>query len=300
MKTVKDILSKINYIKFIGDVNCEIHSVIQLDKYNSNPNVIYWCNDKNSSILNHCKFGTIICSSKIISGIKIHTSCNYIIVDNPRLIFASIVRDFFVIETKHTGISKNAVIHPSVKIGNNVTIGDFTIIEQGCDLGDDIFIGYNNAILQNTIIKSHVHIGSNNTIGGVGFGYEKNEDGDYEFLPHIGNVIICDFVEIGNNNCVDRAVLGSTILNKNVKVDNLVHIAHGVEIGENSLIIANSMIGGSSKIGKNVWVAPSASIINNVEIHDNALIGMGAVVIKSVDEYNVVAGNPSKFIKKLK
>lgn len=133
----------------------------------------------------------------------------------------------------------------------------------------------------------------------MGFGYEKNEQGDYEVLPHIGNVIIKDNVEIGNNNCIDRAVLGSTILHKNVKVDNLVHIAHGVVIDENSLIIAHAMIGGSTEIGKNVWVSPGALIINKLKVEDNSLIGMGAVVVRKVDKNTVVAGNPAKYLKNI-
>ena len=299
MIKITDILLKINYKEFIGELNTQITNIIQLDEKNKNSDVIFWCNDKNILKLNECLYGTVICSSKTKDEIKLHSTCNYIIVENPRLVFAQVIRDFFVDTEEQIEVSKNAIIHPSVKIGSNVFIGDFTVIKKDCVIEDNVYIGYNNTIHQKTIIKKQVKIGSNNTIGGVGFGYEKNDDGNYEVLPHIGNVIIDEFVEIGNNNCIDRAVIGSTKIMKNVKIDNLVHIAHGVEIGENSLIIANAMIGGSTKIGKNVWVAPSASIINKVEIQDNALIGMGAVVVKSVEESNVVAGNPAKFIKKI-
>lgn len=104
-------------------------------------------------------------------------------------------------------------------------------------------------------------------------------------------------VEIGNNVCIDRAVLGSTVIGENVKIDNLVHIAHGVVIGENSLIIANSMIAGSCEIGKNVWVSPSVSVIQNTQIEDNALLGMGSVVIRNVDANTIVAGVPAKKTK---
>ncbi len=90
----------------------------------------------------------------------------------------------------------------------------------------------------------------------------KNEEGKYSIIPHMGNVVIKNQVEIGNNTCIDRAVLGSTIINENVKIDNLVHISHGVSLGANSLIIANTMIAGSSIIGENVWVSPSSSILN--------------------------------------
>ena len=117
-------------------------------------------------------------------------------------------------------------------------------------------------------------------------------------IPHIGNVVLGNNVEIGNNSCIDRAVLGSTILHDNVKVDNLVHIAHGVVIGKNSLIIANAMVAGSATIGEHVWVAPSASILNKKSIANNAVIGMGAVVLKNVNEGETIIGNPGKPLNK--
>ena len=117
-------------------------------------------------------------------------------------------------------------------------------------------------------------------------------------MPHIGNVHLKENVEIGNNVCIDRAVMGSTLLSENVKVDNLVHIAHGVQIGKNSLIIANSMIAGSVVIGDNVWVSPSASIRQKLIVENDALVGMGAVVVKNVTESSVVAGNPAKLFPK--
>lgn len=107
---------------------------------------------------------------------------------------------------------------------------------------------HNTVILKDTIIEDNVVIGANNTIGGVGFGYEKDREGNFELIPHIGNVHIKRNVEIGNNTCIDRAVLGSTILEENVKVDNLVHIAHGVFVGRNSVVIANAMVAGSVNI----------------------------------------------------
>ena len=298
MILLKEILLKINFVEFEGNIDTQIHEVIQLNPNNTNRHAIFWCNNKNIFQLNNCKYGTVICSHSAKKEFKINEDCNYIFVENPRLVFSKIIKDFFLQDEKAPYISQSAVIHPSAKIGLNVSIGHFTVIEENCIIEDNCKIGYNNTIHQKTHLHKNVKIGSNNTIGGIGFGYEKNEQGNYEILPHIGNVVIYENVEIGNNTCIDKAVLGSTKIHKNVKIDNLVHIAHGVEIGENSLIIANSMIGGSTKIGKNVWVAPSASLINKIEVNDNALIGLGAVVVKSVEESHIVAGNPAKFIKK--
>jgi UDP-3-O-[3-hydroxymyristoyl] glucosamine N-acyltransferase len=161
-------------------------------------------------------------------------------------------------------------------------------------------IDSNTVIKKGTIIGNRVKIGANNTIGGVGFGYEKNEAGAYEVMPHIGNVIIEDDVEIGNNTAIDRAVLGSTLIRRNAKIDNLVHIAHGVEIGENTLVIAHAMVAGSVKVGKNVWIAPASAILNKIQVGDESTIGMGAIVLKEVSPGQTVVGNPARDILKLK
>ena len=297
MVTIENIFAKLNVLEFIGASDTIINDVIQLNAENKRTDVIYWCSDKNIDDLDKCFYGTVICSDKIKNTNYIKQSCNYIIVDNPRQAFAGVLLNHFSPKMPLAVISKNAIIHESVQIGKNVFIGDFTIIEEGCVIGDNCYIGYNNTIYSKTVIGCNVKIGSNNTIGGIGFGYEKNKEGDYEILIHIGNVVINNKVEIGNNTCIDRAVLGSTLIHENVKIDNLVHIAHGVIIGRNSLIIANAMIGGSTVIGENVWVAPSVSIINKGNIGNDALVGMGAVVIKPVKENNIVVGNPAKFIK---
>jgi UDP-3-O-[3-hydroxymyristoyl] glucosamine N-acyltransferase len=296
MITLENIINLLSPIRFIGNVNQEVKHVCALGDTDISPSYILWVSDKNISKISEVPNGTIICSELALS-VPINKSCAYIIVKNPRLAFQKILTNFFV-EKNAPAISTTAIIDPSVKIGINVNIGHSTVIEKNCLIGDNVEIGHNNSILANTIIGNNVKIGSNNTIGGVGFGYEKSEDGEYELIPHIGGVKIDEDVEIGNNTCIDRAVLGYTHLMKNCKIDNLVHIAHGVTIGENSLIIANAMVAGSAMIGKNVWVAPSASIINKANVGDNAVIGMGAVVLKNVDENAVVVGNPAKSLVK--
>jgi UDP-3-O-[3-hydroxymyristoyl] glucosamine N-acyltransferase LpxD len=174
------------------------------------------------------------------------------------------------------------------------------VIEKDCTIGTRSKIGHNTVLLRGTQVGDDVIIGCNNTIGGTGFGYEKDDEGNYTIMPHLGNVVIHNKVEIGNNTCIDRAVIGSTIIGENVKIDNLVHIAHGVVIGKNSLIIANAMIGGSTVIGENCWVAPSASVINKGQVADNATVGMGAVVTKPVEKNSTVAGNPARTTESLK
>lgn len=294
---VKDIINALGQAKLVGNGEQPVSKVVQLDPSNAAEENLSWCSDKNREMLSRVSAGTIICSRNI-SEDEMNKGCNYIVVDNPRLAFMKVAEQFFTDKNIEYRIEDTARIHPSAKIAANVKIGHNVVIEENVVIGEYTVINSNTVIHKGTRIGSKVKIGANNTIGGVGFGYEKDEQGNYTFIPHLGNVVIEDSVEIGNNTTIDRAVLGSTVLRKNVKVDNLVHIAHGVEIGENSLIIANAMVAGSVKIGSNVWVAPSASILNKTQVADNALVGMGAVVLKNVPQGDVVAGSPARSIRK--
>ena len=293
--SIEELLSHIPYKTFIGNIQVNISDVIQSSSDNTNPNALMWISVKNIDLIPKIKTGIVI----IPEGNEqlLQKNCQYIISENPRLTFAASLNILFPKQLNNT-IEKTAIIASDVKLGNNVGIGHHVIIEANCTIGDNTVIEHNTVIKKGTIIASNCYIGSNCTIGGNGFGYEKDSDGDLQLIKHIGNVIIEEYVEIGNNTCIDRAVLGSTLIKKHVKIDNLVHIAHGVIIDENSLIIANSLIGGSTKIGKRVWVAPSATIINKTTIDDDALIGMGAVVIKPVQKGEVIIGNPGKPLQK--
>jgi len=296
MLTIQKILNFLPGSKLIGNSKQEIKQLVQLTD-NISSNDLCWCSEKHTSLLKNISKGTVICSGTIDKS-YVNNGCNYILVDNPRLAFKNILEKFFVNNILDYKIESSSFIHPNSKIEQPVKIGHNVVIEEDVEIGSGTIIGHNTVILKGTLIGKKVKIGSNNTIGGVGFGYEREQDGSYSLIHHIGNVIIEDNVEIGNNTCIDRAVLGSTLIHKNVKIDNLVHIAHGVELGENSLVIANAMVAGSVKVGKNSWIAPSASILNKKTIGDNAVIGMGAVVVKDVISDDVVAGNPAKTLKK--
>ena len=296
MINVKAILEKIDFINFIGDKQLKVNNVVPITELNNVDNAISWCDDKNQAILNGIKTNSLIIVSK--NNTQTRHLNTYLIVENPRRTFQQVLTIFFT-KSRKASISSNATIDKSVIIGENVFIGHNVIIEENCTIGKNSIILHNTTIMSDTVIGNNVNIGSNNTIGGVGFGYEKNSNGDFELIPHIGNVVIKNNVDIGNNTCIDRAVLGSTVLEDNVKVDNLVHIAHGVKVGRNSVVIANAMVAGSVNIGENSWIAPSASILNKRDVGDNSLVGMGAVVTKNVEAYTIVAGNPSKLIRNI-
>jgi UDP-3-O-[3-hydroxymyristoyl] glucosamine N-acyltransferase len=294
---LKDITSKLPVIEIIGSFEKIIDQVVGLNKKAFSDRDILWISDSNIDAIKTVDQGTIICSIK--GRGHFHDKCTYLVVNNPRLYFLNVVKNFFL-EKEEPYISEHSVIDPTVKIGKDVSIKAGVVLEKNCEVGDGTSIDCNSVIKRATIIGKNVKIGANNTIGGEGFGYEKNDAGQFEFIPHIGNVVIEDGVEIGNNTTIDRGVLGSTWIRRNAKIDNLVHIAHGVEVGENSLIIANAMVAGSVVVGENVWIAPSASILNKLQVRTNAVVGMGAVVLKNVAEGQTVVGNPAKDILALR
>lgn len=165
------------------------------------------------------------------------------------------------------------------------------------ELGDGVSVGPNTCVASSRI-ASGVSIGPNCVIGGRGFGFIPAIGGGWCRVPHFGRVEIGRGVEIGGCVCIDRGTLGATVIGEGVKIDNLVHVAHNVNIGAHSLIIANAVLGGSVSLGERCWIAPSASILNQVAIGDGSVVGLGAVVIRDVAPGTTVAGNPAKDLRK--
>lgn len=294
---INDVLREFPPTQIVGSYEgAKIISVSALSNRKNMPGDLVWVAPRFKNRITEISAGIVICSDDVDQAI-LNTTCIYFLVKNPRLYFLRLVRRF-IEPHDQVSVSDKANIDQSAIIGEAVTINCGVVIEKDCVIGQGSFIDCNSVLKRGTIVGNYVRIGCNNTIGGIGFGYERGENGEYELVPHLGNVVIEDFVEIGNNTTIDRAVMGSTFLRKNSKIDNLVHLAHGVEIGENSLIIANAMVAGSVKIGDNVWVAPSSSILNQVTIGNNVTIGMGAVVLKSVGDGKVIVGNPGKELKR--
>lgn len=264
-------------IKTFSNEKDYLISSFVLPNENIKKDQIIWLSEINLDILSHTKYGTIIAPHFSEEILDLNFSGTIICTSNPRLIFKESIK-FFKKNVKAIGL--NNVIEDGVMIGNNVTIG------------------HNNVIYSGTVIGDNCIIGSNNTIGGAGFGYEKTEDGSWDKIEHVGNVILHNNVEIGSNNSIDRGVIGATIIESGTKIDNLVHIAHNVNIGKNCMIIANAMIGGSTKIGDNTWVAPSSSVINKITIGKDVIVGLGSVVLKDVADNSTVVGIPAKKIIK--
>jgi len=215
-------------------------------------------------------------------------------VKNPKLTFIRIVSHFFK-SNDFTGIHPSAVIHPSAMIPESSYIGPNTYIGK-CIIGENTIIHGNCYLYDNTQVGNNVTIHAGTVIGAEGFGYQRNEQGEFEKFPHIGGVIIGDNVDIGSNTSIDRGALGNTIIGEGAKIDNLVHIAHNVKVGKHSAVISHAMIGGSTIIGDYSWVAPNAALKDQIAIGQNVTVGMGAVVMKNIPNGETWTGSPAKNI----
>lgn len=219
-----------------------------------------------------------------------------IVVKNPKTALAIVGNSFFV-ECQRHSIHSSAIIDSDAEIGKNVHIGPHCTIGKA-HIGDNTFVSPSVTIYDNVQIGEDCFIKEGAVIGGAGFGFETDEDGNRFRFPQIGGVIIGNYVEIGANTCVDRGALSDTVIDDYVKIDNLCHIAHNVHIGKNSIITACSEISGSCALGDNVWTGPNTSVRDGKTIDSNTMIGIGAVVVKNVPANEVWAGNPAKpFVK---
>ena len=219
-----------------------------------------------------------------------------LVVDNPKLAISKVGNEFFV-EKSTPGIHPSAIIHPDAKIGENVFVGANTVIEN-CTIGDDTIIDANVHIYSPVIIGKHCVVKSGAVLGGMGFGFEKDENGNLFRFPQIGNLFIGDYVEIGANTCIDRGALSDTIIGDYCKINNLCHIAHNNKIGKNVVITAQVNISGSNVIEDDVWIAPNATIRGWITIGKGATIGMGSVVTKDVPAGETWVGNPARKLEK--
>lgn len=210
---------------------------------------------------------------------KIDIKEEFIICDYPRLAFAEKVNE--QLEKEEAFIHPTAFIGENVKIGENVTIHPYVVIYRDTEIGNNVIIH------------------SNSVIGKPGYGYVRNSEGKWIRFPQISKVIIEDDVEIGSFVAIDRGALEDTIIGEGTKIDNLVHVAHGVKTGKNCMLIACCEISGSVTLGDNVWVAPNACVRENLTVGDHSLLGIGTVVVKDVPKESIIVGNPGKPLEKV-
>jgi UDP-3-O-[3-hydroxymyristoyl] glucosamine N-acyltransferase len=187
---------------------------------------------------------------------------------------------------ENVSIADFAYIGNYVKIGNRVKIYPHVFVGDYCEIGDDSILFSGAKIYHHCIVGERTIIHSGAVVGADGFGFAPLENGTYEKIHHVGNVVIGNDVEIGANTCIDRATLGSTVIKNGVKLDNLIQIAHNVEVGENTVMAAYVGVSGSTKIGKNCMIGGQAGITGHLSIADGTKIQAQAAVIKNIETPN--------------
>lgn len=255
----------------------------------------------------------VIVNRSFVLDKPVKSDCTLIRVDNAYESFAKLLQMYQQAKGTKVGIEQPSFIHSSAKIGNDCYIGAFAYIGQNVKIGNNVKIYPNACVLDNSEIGDNTTlfagvkvyheckiganctIHSNTVIGSDGFGFAPNTQGEtFEKVPQIGNVIIEDHVEIGSNSCIDRATMGSTILRKGVKLDNLVQIAHNAEIGSNTVIAGLSGVAGSTKVGKNCMIAAQVGIVGHIRIADGVKIAGQSGIGDSIEkEGAIVQGSPA-------
>jgi UDP-3-O-[3-hydroxymyristoyl] glucosamine N-acyltransferase len=235
----------------------------------------------------------------------------YLRSDNPYLTFAKALEIFFPPYRPPAGIHATAVIAPDVELGRNPSIGPYVVIEEGVEIGDDCVlksfaavyrqakIGHRFFAHSHAVVREGVRIGNDVilqngvVVGGDGYGFAKQADGSYYKIVQAGTAVIEDNVEIQANACVDRAGVGETRIRRGAKVDNLVQVGHGSDVGENSLLCGQAGLAGSSKIGRNVVLAGQVGVAGHLTIGDNVIATAQSGIPNDVEANKVISGYPA-------
>lgn len=238
-------------------------------------------------------------------------STTLIKVENPYEAFAKMLEAYNQLIQDKKGISTQAYIHPSATIGNDCYVGEFASIGEnvmlgnnvkiypGCVVGDNVSIGNNTVLFAGVKVYIGCSIGSDCTLhagvvlGADGFGFFPESDNQYKKVAQIGNVVIEDHVEIGANTTIDRATLGSTVIKKGVKLDNLIQIAHNVEVGENTVIAAQTGIAGSTRIGMNCMIGGQVGITGHLLIGNDVKIAAQSGISTNIPDGVTLMGSPA-------
>lgn len=289
-----------------GNPNASVHTFAKIEEgvngaisFLSNPKYTHYIYDTASSI--------VIVNDDVVLEHPVKTTL--IRVQNAYESIAKLLQLYDASKPKKKGVAKQACIAETAKVGDDCYIGAFacigenTVVGKGCEIhphaviGDNVKIGDNCKIFPNTTIYEGCKLGNNVTIhagsviGADGFGFAPNAEG-YDKIPQIGIVTIEDYVEIGANTCVDRSTMGSTIIRKGVKLDNLVQVAHNVEIGENTVMSAQVGIAGSTKVGSWCMFGGQVGLAGHIHVGDKTFLGAQSGVPGSLKGNETLIGTP--------
>lgn len=291
-----------------GDNNIEVWTLCKIEEGEPG-GLSFLANPKYTPFVYDTKASVLIVSKDFVPEQPIQATL--VRVDNPYLAFASLLKAYNEMQLDKKGIAKECFISETATIGEDCYIGPFAFIGENVKIGKNVkiypqaYIGDNCVIGDDTTIFSGVklycytmignrciiHAGA--VCGADGFGFAPKEDGTYDKIDQIGNVIIEDDVEIGANTCIDRATMGSTIVHKGTKLDNLCQIAHNVQVGSNTVMAAQSAMAGSSKIGDNCIVAGQVGIVGHIEIGNHVTIAAQSGVTRAFGDDVTLLGSPA-------
>ena len=289
----------------VGDGNVEISGVAPIE--HAGPGEItFITHPKYRSFLADCKASAVILGGEVAAASSASSGRNYLRVAQPSVALAKILLQFNPPEPHDGRVSPLATVHESARLGSNVTvfpqayIGPEVVVGEGCVLHPGVVVGDRAVLGEHCVLYPQVTIGARCrlgnrvilhagvVIGSDGFGF--TEEGTERIkIPQVGVVEVEDDVEIGANSTVDRATLGKTVIGRGTKIDNLVHIAHNVVVGEQCLIIAQTGIAGSTKLGSRVILAGQVGVLNHLEIGEGSMIGPQSGVPQSVAPYSVLS-----------
>ncbi len=272
----------------------------------------FLANPKYTSFIYETKASIAIVSNDFIAEKALPQGLTLIRVADAYGSFAKLLEAYNNLTKKPAGVHPTAVIAEGANIGEGVYVGPHVVVSDGVLVGEGTILNAGTYLAENVVIGakteifagvkvyrdckigSHCTIHSGVVIGGDGFGFSPNSENNYSKVPQIGNVIIEDHVEVGANTTIDRATLGSTIIRKGVKLDNLIQVAHNVEIGENTVIAAQTGIAGSTRIGKNCMIGGQVGIVGHISIADGTKIAAQSGIGQTISEPNtIVQGSPA-------
>ncbi len=309
MKFTAEQIAKILEGEVVGNPNAEVWTLSKIEE-GANGSISFLANPKYESYIYTTKASITLVNNSFTPEGEINTTL--IKVDDAYLSFTKLLT-FYDQAKKDSkvGIEQPSLISDTVQYGENLYLGSFSYIGSNvrignnvkiypnCFIGDNVVIGNNVTvyagakIYSDTLIGSHCVIHSGAIIGADGFGFAPNPDGSYTTIPQIGNVIIEDYVDIGASTTIDRATMGSTIIRKGVKLDNQIQIAHNVEIGEHTVIAAQTGVAGSTKIGKYCVIGGQVGFAGHIVVGNNVRIQAQSGVGRNVKDNEILQGSPS-------
>jgi UDP-3-O-[3-hydroxymyristoyl] glucosamine N-acyltransferase len=288
-------------------INEDTHFMGLSSIFTTTENTITWLRpttNQKEDLLLQCQAACLVCNeATYVISQQLKPLKMYIVTDKPEMVFLAILKE--VDKLLHQTNDSEVLIHPTAQIHKNAILGTNVRIGAFCIIGN-VEIGDNTTILNNVILHDNVKIGNHCvirefcSIGGQGFGFIKTTEGNREHMPHIGRVVIEDFVQIFPFSNVDKATLGTTKIGRGSKIDHYCHIGHNSTIGRNSLITAKVVTAGGVVVGDDCFIGVSTIIKESLQIGNGVTTGLGSVVTKNIPHGEVWAGNPARPINELK